>query len=81
MNLGNYPFRTAKVIDGKTYIAVEELNEILENLKELGPTFEKIANATKELKQVFGDAKPKVSNLLVETQKIQGDLEKSQGSI
>lgn len=68
-NLQNYPFRTAKVIDGKTYITVEELNEILENLQKLGPTFQQIADATKQLKDVFGNARRTTDNLLVEIQR------------
>jgi hypothetical protein len=72
-NLSNYPFRTARVIDGKTYIQLEELNEILENLEKLGPTFRQIADATKDLKAVFGNARRTTDNLLVEIQKEQRD--------
>lgn len=67
-NLSNYPFRTAKVIDGKTYVAVEELNEILDNLQELGPVFKQIADATKIVKAAFTSA-DKTTNLLVEEMK------------
>ena len=80
-NLANYPFRTAKVVDGKTYIAVEELNEILDNLQKLGPTFEQIAKATKDLKSVFGDARKTTDNLLLEAQKIERSTKLSQGEI
>lgn len=68
-NLQNYPFKTAKVIDGKTYIAIEELNEILDNLQKLGPTFQQIADATQQLKTVFGNARKTTDNLLVEIQR------------
>lgn len=73
-DLTKYPFRTAKVIDGKTYIAVEELNEILNNLAELGPVFKQVADATGQLKQVFGDAR-KNTNLIVE------DLKRAEGKL
>ena len=64
-DLNKYPFRTARTIDGKTYISVEELNEILNNLERLGPTFKQIADATSQMKQVFGDTR-KTVNLLTE---------------
>lgn len=73
-NLVNYPFRTAKVIDGKTYIEVTELNEILENLPKLGPAFQQVADAAQKLERVFGDTR-KTANLLVE------EMDKARGNL
>lgn len=78
-NLNNYPFKSTKIIDGKTYISVDELNEILDNLERLGPTFKEIADATQQLKSVFGNAKKTSDNLLVEMQNIQRNAEVSLG--
>lgn len=78
-NLTNYPFRTAKTIDGETYISVKELNEILENLERLGPTFREVADATEKLKTVFGNAKKTSDNLLVELQRIDSQNKVSLG--
>ena len=68
-NLSNYPFKSAKTIDGKTYISLEEVNEMLDNLQNMGPIFKQIADATSQMKKVFGDTKNKADNLLVELQK------------
>ena len=73
-NLANYPFKTAKVIDGKTYIEVSELNEILDNLQKLGPTFKQIADATQQLKNVFGDARRSTDLLVEEANRAAGIL-------
>lgn len=70
-NLSNYPFRTAKIIDGQTYISVEELNEILDSLEKLGPTLQQVAAATSQLKQVFGQVNQDSKNLLVELNEAQ----------
>ena len=74
LNLSNYPFQTARVIDGKTYIAVEELNEILDNLENLGPTFKQIADVTAQMKQVFGDTRKNVNLLTEELRRAEGNL-------
>ena len=70
-NLSNYPFRTAKTIDGQTYISVDELNEILDSLEKLGPTLQQVAAATSQLKQVFGQVNQDSKNLLVELNEAQ----------
>jgi len=67
-NLSSYPFKTARVIDGKTYITVEELNEILDNIQKLGPTFAQIAASMKDVRAAFVAA-DKTSNLIVEEMK------------
>lgn len=78
-NLQNYPFKSLRVIDGQQYISVQELNEILDNLKELGPIFSQVASATQQLKDVFGNARKTTDNLLVEIQKAQGKSGESLG--
>ena len=70
-NLSNYPFRTAKTVDGQTYISVDELNEILDSLEKLGPTLQQVAAATSQLKQVFGQVNQDSKNLLVELNEAQ----------
>ena len=78
-NLAQYPFRTSRVFDGKTYIEVSELNEILENLQKLGPTFQQIADASEKLKSVFAAEKAQTKNLLVELKETEGNLKESLG--
>lgn len=70
---GQYPFRTLRIVDGEEYVKVSEVNEMLENLAKLGPTFQKIADATEKLRDVFADSKPKVDNLLVELKEAAGN--------
>jgi uncharacterized phage infection (PIP) family protein YhgE len=79
--LAQYPFRTSRTIDGKTYIELTEVNEILENIQKLGPAFQQIADATEKLKTVFADTKTQTDNLLVEAKEAAGNLKEIQGSI
>ena len=55
--LAQYPFRTSRTIDGKTYIEVSEVNEILENIQKLGPAFQQVADASEKLRNIFADEK------------------------
>lgn len=72
--LAQYPFRTSRTIDGKTYIELTEVNEILENIQKLGPAFQQVADATEKLKKAFTTTKPAVDNLLVEVQNAAGNF-------
>lgn len=81
MNINGYPFRTARVIDGKTYIQVDELQEILANLEKLGPVLKQVADATTQIKNAFTDGKSKTDNLLVELQKTEETTRKSLGDL
>lgn len=73
-SFSQYPFRTSRTIDGKTYIEVSELNEILDNLKELGPTLQQAADAAEKLRSAFAVEKPAADNLLLELQNAAGKL-------
>lgn len=77
--LEQYPFQSAISVNGKTYIALEEVNEMLDNLQKLGPTFQQIADATSRLKSVFADSKNETNNLLVELKEAEGNLKESLG--
>lgn len=72
--LAQYPFRTSRTIDGKTYIELSEVNEILENIRKLGPAFQQVADASEKIKNIFADSKAKTDNLLVELQEASGNL-------
>lgn len=63
------------MVDGKTYIEVSELKEILDNLERLGPALQQVADATAQIKRVFSDSKPEVDNLLVELKEAAGNPE------
>ena len=81
MNIDGYPFKTARTIEGKTYIQVDELKEILSSLEKLGPVLKQVADATKQIKDAFSDGKEKTDNLLVELQKTEENARKSLGDI
>lgn len=72
--LAQYPFRTSRTIDGKTYIELTEVNEILENIQKLGPAFQQVADASEKIKKIFSDEKKATDNLLVEMQNAAGNL-------
>ena len=78
-DLSKYPFRTAIVVNGKTYIEVAELNEILDSLEKLGPTLQQVADATTQLKQVFGQVNQDSKNLLVELKQAQQKVQDISG--
>lgn len=81
MNIDGYPFKTARIIEGKTYIQVDELKEILSSLEKLGPVLKQVADATKQIKDAFSDGKEKTDNLLVELQKTEENARKSLGDL
>lgn len=78
-DLSKYPFRTAIVVNDKTYIEVAELNEILDSLEKLGPTLQQVADATTQLKQVFGQVNQDSKNLLVELKQAQQKVQDISG--
>lgn len=75
--LTQYPFKTSIRIEGKTYIELSEVNEILENIGKLGPAFQQVADASEKIRNVFSDSRPKVDNLLVELQEAAGTSKES----
>ena len=72
--LAQYPFRTSRTIDGKTYIEVSEVNEILENIQKLGPAFQQVADASEKLRNIFADEKKTAEKLLVELKNAEGTI-------
>lgn len=79
MNIKGYPFRTARVVDGKTFIEIEELEEILTNLEKLSPVLKQVADSTTRIRDAFADGKSKTDNLLVELKDAEGNLKGTLG--
>lgn len=80
-NLEQYPFRTAITVEGKTYIEVSELKEILDNLERLGPVLKQVADASSQIRNVFAGEKSKTDNLIVELKEAEGNLKGTLGEL
>ena len=65
-SIQQYPFKTLRTIDGKQYVEVSEVNEMLDNLEKVGPALQQAAEAAKQLRDAFSGAKKETSNLLLE---------------
>ena len=71
MNIKGYPFRTARVIDGKTFIEIERLS----------PVLKQVADSTTRIRDAFADGKSKTDNLLVELKEAEGNLKGTLGEL
>lgn len=65
-SIQQYPFKTLRTIDGKQYVEISEVNEMLDNLEKVGPVLQQAAEAAKQLRDAFSGAKKETSNLLLE---------------
>lgn len=65
-SIQQYPFKTLKVIDGKQYVEISEVNEMLDNLEKVGPALQQAAEAAKQLRDAFSGARKETSKLLLE---------------
>lgn len=73
-SLQSYPFKTLKHIDGKDYIELSEVNEMLDNLEKVGPALQQAAEAARQLRDAFSGARRETDNLLVELNKAKGNV-------
>lgn len=72
-SIREYPFKTLKTIDGKQYIELSEVNEMLDDLEKVGPALQQAADAAKQLRDLFPGVRKDTNNLLVELQKASGN--------
>ena len=64
-----YAFKTSREIDGEVYVKLSEVEEVLENLDKLGPTFQQVADAAERLKKAFAGSSAQANNLLLDSQR------------